>query len=99
MSGKKRDFSDPHQMMTVVCVVFYSGLGLLFLDWGLLTLFPPLGETPVPLVLLACAMAAILAASILSAFVRCPFCGAWLCRGMRLPWRLPRYCSKRGEPL
>ena len=77
MSGRKKRFSDPHRLMAVICIVFYSALGLLALAWALLALFPALGETPVPLVMLVCALAAILAASILSAFVRCPCCGAW----------------------
>ena len=99
MSGRKKRFSDPHRLMAVICIVFYSALGLLALAWALLALFPALGETPVPLVMLVCALAAILAASILSALVRCPCCGAWLCRGMRLPLKLPHYCSNCGHPL
>ena len=99
MRGSKYRARDPHRLMTVTCMIFYGGLGLLALAWALLELVPVLEKTPLPLVLLACALAAIFIASGLSGLVRCPRCGAWLCRGMRLPGRLPRHCPKCGKPL
>jgi len=99
MRGSKYRVRDPHRLMTVTCMIFYGGLGLLALAWAFLELVPILEKTVLPLALLACALTAIFIASGLSVLVRCPCCGAWLCRGMRLPGRLPRHCPKCGKPL
>ena len=99
MQENRHRSRDPRRLMTAIRMFFYGGLGLLALTWALLALFPALEETPLPLALPACGLAAVFIASGLSILVRCPRCGAWLCGGMRLPGHLPRHCPKCGKPL
>ena len=38
-------------------------------------------------------------AAVAYVYLRCPYCGASLCHGLRLPTRLPLYCPQCGKPL
>ena len=88
---KKRETTCRRRMKTVM-VLFYGGFGLLLLAWAAVS-----GSlSPLPAVLLAVGLAAMVAASVLSFAVRCPHCGANLCRGMRLPGPLPGFCPHCG---
>ena len=78
--------------MRIIRIVFYSGLGLLVLAWAAVGFWEHLA-----IALLGFAMGAILLASVAALWVRCPVCGANLCRGMRLPGLLPKFCPHCGS--
>ncbi len=81
-----------HRRLRAIRIVFYSGLGLLVPAWAAACWWEQLA-----MVLLGLALGAILLASLASLWVRCPVCGANLCRGMRLPGQLPRFCPRCGS--
>lgn len=81
-----------HRRMRAIRIVFYSGLGLLVPAWAAACWWEQLA-----MVLLGLALGAILLASLASLWVRCPVCGANLCRGMRLPGQLPKFCPRCGS--
>lgn len=41
----------------------------------------------------------VVGAAVAYVYLRCPYCGASLCQGLRLPTRLPLYCPQCGKPL
>ncbi len=81
-----------HRRMRAIRIVFYSGLGLLVPAWAAACWREQLAAA-----LLGLSLVAILLASLASLWVRCPVCGANLCRGMRLPGQLPRFCPRCGS--
>ena len=78
--------------MKTIRIVFYSGLGLLVPAWVAVCFWEHLA-----IALLGLAMGAILLSSVAVLWVRCPVCGANLCRGMRLPGLLPEFCPRCGS--
>lgn len=88
MNGRRDP--GPRRRMRTVLILYYGGLALL-LSGAVALVATPLGAA-----LLAVGGAAMIFAAGLSYRVRCPRCGSWLCRGMRLPGPPPSFCPRCG---
>ena len=96
---KKLESLTCHQILKVVNILFYSGLGLLVLAW---MVGGTVSSAPTALVaVLAVSGAALMIAGLVLAFgwLRCPCCGESLCLGGRIPTSLPNFCPRCGKPL
>ena len=94
---KKLDSLTLHQVMRLSNVLLLAGVALLLLSGAVAE-----GETALALIVVLCILAIILviAGLVLAyGYLRCPYCGASLCLGGRIPTRLPRYCPQCGKPL
>ena len=81
-----------------VKVLFYGGLGLVFLAW----MAGELGLLLAPALLISAILgAALMTAGLILASLRlrCPRCGESLCLGGRIPGHLPQYCPRCGKQL
>ena len=89
---------DCKQILQVVNVVFYGGFLVLMLALLLLYFSE---EISVLLTVLAVLGGASCFGGVLLAYtrLRCPFCGASLMLGGRIPTHIPNFCPECGKPL
>ena len=89
-----------HKALKIVNGLFYGGLGLLLLAWVASSLSR--GNTvPVPAIVLCILGIVGLVSGIVLAYarLRCPYCGASLMLGGRIPSSLPNFCPACGKRL
>lgn len=88
-----------HKALKIVHGLFYGGLGLLLVAWAVLSLSQ---ETVPVLVGVLCVLGIVgIVSGIVMAVarLRCPYCGASLMLGGRIPSHLPNYCPDCGRAL
>lgn len=97
--GNKNKPLSCHKALKIVHGLFYGGLGLLLVAWAVLSLSQE--TVPVPAgVLCVLGIVGIVSGIVLAyARLRCPYCGASLMLGGRIPSRLPNYCPDCGRTL
>ena len=96
---KERGPLDCHQLRKIISAVFYGGIALLAVCWLLLS---GNGSTVPVFLIVLCAIGAVgVFGGIMLAYacLRCPYCGASLMLGGRIPSRIPNFCPKCGKPL
>lgn len=88
-----------HKALRIVHGLFYGGLVLLLLAWAVLSLSQVVVSVPA-IVLCILGIVGVVSGIVLAyARMRCPYCGASLMLGGRIPSSLPNFCPDCGKPL
>lgn len=90
---------DLQKTLKVVYILFFGGLGLLVLAWIILSLSKVTVSIPAIISCVLGIVATVAGIVLAHARLRCPYCGASLMLGGRIPSRLPNFCPECGNYL